>query len=209
MPGVHLFHAKTQSYSIERRQELKLIARENSRAKWSHGEVGLAERLLKRSPHLSLARHVAGTPIYRMARQGPRGGAGRRPSVLGKGGAQPPDWLQNAAAVRRQRGCLCGPASSAPSTWTRAPITWWRRSSTTSSRRGPRARRRPRPSTGATRTSCTSTGRGSGRPYSTCTRRAWRRPGLLEEGPPPPRRRRDGLPGVVPPRPTHDRCFLL
>ena len=46
VPGVHLFHAKTQSYSIERRQELKLIARENSRAKWSHGEVGLAERLL-------------------------------------------------------------------------------------------------------------------------------------------------------------------
>ncbi len=112
VPGVHLFHAKTQSYSIERRQELKLIARENSRAKWSHGEVGLAERLLKRSPHLSLARHVAELQ-YTGWRAKALAAAPAAALVLVEGGAQPPDWLQNAAAVRRNarlfvRSCVVG-----------------------------------------------------------------------------------------------------
>ena len=205
VPGVHLFHAKTQSYSIERRQELKLIARENSRAKWSHGEVGLAELLLKRSPH----HHWLGTSPSSSTRAGAPGpgGAGRRPCIS-RGRRAAATGSRTRRPCGATRGCLCGPASSAPSTWTRAPITSWRRSSTTSSRRGPRARRRPRPSTGATRTSCTSTGRGSGRPYSTCTRRAWRRPRLLEEGPPPPPPRRRWTSRRCTIWPTPDRCVF-
>ena len=110
VPGVHLFHAKTQSYTIERRQELKIIARENSRAKWSMGEVQLAERLLKRSPHLSLARHVAEMQ-YTGWRAKALAAAPAAALVLIEGGAQPPDWLQNAPRRNARlfvRSCVVG-----------------------------------------------------------------------------------------------------
>ena len=56
--------------------------------------------------------------IYRMAGTRLPCGAGRRPCISGRRKAQPPDWLQNAAAAAQRAGCLCGPASAAPSTWT-------------------------------------------------------------------------------------------
>ena len=65
----------------------------------------------KRSPHWSLARHVA--ELQHGWRAKALAAAPAAALVLVEGGAQPPDWLQNAAAVRRNarlfvRSCVVG-----------------------------------------------------------------------------------------------------
>ena len=120
--GVHVFHEKTQSYGEAEKTRLKAVARTNSRKKWQNGEVGLAETVLKTSPHLARARRVAETQ-YTGWRAKHLAVAPSAALVLVEGGASPPAWLQNVdASSIAVKSCVLTHLQEACADYLEAPV---------------------------------------------------------------------------------------